>query len=288
MKHFISFIIPTYNREKTIEEAIDSIYVQNISVPFEVIVTDDCSTDNTKDILLRYEKRLPNFYSYYLSENRGPSAARNNCVRYSKGDLIFNLDSDNFLEPSTIGQLVKFLDKKNCECAAFAEARMFVGSKGSYKLYRHHTVQKVPKGNVCGLDSIIQTSLNAATAGNYLYTRKSFDLAGGYPEGPEGSSEGAMETYRFGFRQMVTGARIAILPKSFYWHRFSEDSKWLRDHKLGINSKAMVEEFQKFPHLFTDATNRLLASSQLTKPGAFFKKIRFNCFQLREDWNKKE
>jgi len=158
---------------------------------------------------------------------------------------------------------------------------MFTGQKGNYTLFSHHYARGLSKGNICDLRSVVQTPQNVATAGNYLYTRKSFDIAGGYPEGPMGSSEGAMETYKFGFRQLVAvGARIIVLPNSFYWHRFSEDSKWLYDHKLGVNSKAMVEEFRRFPHLFTDETNKLLASDELIKPGAFFKKICLGCFKL--------
>lgn len=266
MGHFISFIIPCYNRADTINEAIDSIYAQNLNIPFEVIAVNDCSTDATKEILSQYEKQNSNFITFNHGKNHGTSIARNNCVRLSRGDLIFNLDSDNFLEPSTIGQLIELLDEKNCKAASFAEARMFTGAKSNYKVCSNQTALKLSEGNICDLACFVRTAKTPPAHGNYLYTRKSFDLAGGYPIDFD---KDVVETLRFGFRQLATGTKIAVLSNSFYWHRYSNDSKWKRNDALGINDRAIVKELRKFPHLFTDETNKLLASNRLCKKRAF-------------------
>ncbi|MEK0338222.1 MAG: glycosyltransferase family 2 protein [Nitrosopumilus sp.] len=275
MKHLLTFIIPTYNREKTIREAIDSIYKQQLNIPFEVRVFDDCSTDFTGDILSSYEKECDSFFVHRCIENKGPAAGRNTCVAHSRGDLIFNLDSDNFLEPNTVNDLIELLDKTKFEAASFSAAKIFKGMLGSY-VSKGSIVYNC--GDVCSLRSFMRTSRIPPSQGNYLYTRESFDLAGGYPEGDEAR---VLETYRFGFRQLLAGARIAILPNSFYWHRWSRDSKWRKNHSLGINDRAMVNEFRKFPNLFTDETNKLLAGNELVKEKTFFKKINRGHIKLK-------
>ena len=63
-EHFLSFIMPCFNCSKTMKESIDSIYEQNIMIPFEVVCTDDASTDNTVEILRVYEEKYDNFYVY--------------------------------------------------------------------------------------------------------------------------------------------------------------------------------------------------------------------------------
>jgi glycosyltransferase involved in cell wall biosynthesis len=281
MSHFLSFIITGYNCADTIEEAIDSIYHQNLNIPFEVIVTNDCSTDTTKDILLRYERQNSNFYSYHHNINQGTGAGRNTCVRHSKGDLIFVLDADNFLESNTINQLVSHLDKNNCEGASFLEARIFVTFEGKHSIQGHIVASELSAGNICDLACFLRTTKNPVSHGNYLYTRKSFDLVGGYPEGQEGTPEGALEAYKFGFRQLAMDMKIAVLLDSFYWHRLSSGGKWMRDDELGVNSKAQVEELRKFAHLFTAETNKLLASEELTRGRTFSKKLNKGCFKLK-------
>lgn len=281
MSHFLSFIVPCYNVEDTVDETIDSIYAQKLNTPFEIIAVDDGSSDTTMSILAKYRTQNSNFYSYRHDKNRGLGATRNNCIGRSKGDLIFALDADNFLEPLTIGRLISFLDEKNCECASFLEARIFTGVKGKYKVRGHYIPEKLEDGNICDLVNFMKTTRHPASHGNYLYTRKSFDAVGGYPIGKEGTPSGALEALKFGFRQMAMGMKIAMMPDSFYWHRNRSEGKWMRDDKLGVNSMAMVEELRKFPHLFTKKTNRLLAGEELTKGRAFSRMLNKGKLKLK-------
>lgn len=88
----ISIIIPTYNREKYIERAIYSVLNQTVPVA-EIIVIDDGSTDNTKNLVENINHEVPIVYKYI--ENSGPSVARNLGVELSKHELIGFLDSDD-------------------------------------------------------------------------------------------------------------------------------------------------------------------------------------------------
>ena len=84
----VSVIIATYNRSHYLAQTIDSVLSQRFR-SFELIVVDDGSTDNTRELLRRYGDRL----RFYCQENRGPSAARNLGVRHARGEWIAIQDS---------------------------------------------------------------------------------------------------------------------------------------------------------------------------------------------------
>lgn len=86
----ISVIIPTYNRENHICDAINSVLAQSYT-NIEIIIVDDGSTDNTQQILQQYANRI----SYLYKENGGVSSARNLGLKQANGELIAFLDSDD-------------------------------------------------------------------------------------------------------------------------------------------------------------------------------------------------
>ena len=104
-EHFLTFILPCYNYAEIIEQSLNSIYQQNnLKVPFEVICTDDCSTDSrTPEILRKWDAEHDNFHAYFLDKNRGEGGALNTCIEHSKGDIFFCLDTDNVLVPDSGG-----------------------------------------------------------------------------------------------------------------------------------------------------------------------------------------
>src|SRR5690242_7070809 len=82
--HFLTFIMPCYNCADTVVESLNSIYAQkNLAIPFEVICTDDASTDSTRTILLAYQKNHPSMHLLFHEKNKGGGAARNTCVRHA-------------------------------------------------------------------------------------------------------------------------------------------------------------------------------------------------------------
>lgn len=87
----ISVIIPTYNRAPFIKKAVDSVLAQTYR-DFELIVVDDGSIDNTKDLMKLYKKRI----KYIYQKNQGPSVARNKGIKEANGDFMAFLDSDDW------------------------------------------------------------------------------------------------------------------------------------------------------------------------------------------------
>ena len=91
-----SVIIPTFNRAKVISRAIDSVLNQTYK-NFELIVVDDGSTDNTQEILKKYDQ-----IKIMTQENQGVSSARNSAIQISIGEWICFLDSDDEWLPTKL------------------------------------------------------------------------------------------------------------------------------------------------------------------------------------------
>ncbi|MTJ10251.1 glycosyltransferase [Anabaena sp. UHCC 0204] len=89
-KLFVSVIIPVFNGEKYLVEAIENVKNQNYQ-PLEIIVIDDGSTDKTAEIAAEFKDSI----RYIYQENSGPSAARNRGIRIANGDAIAFLDVDD-------------------------------------------------------------------------------------------------------------------------------------------------------------------------------------------------
>ncbi len=93
----ISVIIPTYNCEQYIAQAIESVLAQK-DCEYEIIVIDDGSTDRTGDILEPYNQEI----RYIKQKNQGVAAARNRGIAEAKGELIAFLDADDYFLPGKL------------------------------------------------------------------------------------------------------------------------------------------------------------------------------------------
>lgn len=93
----VSVVIPAYNSEKFIGDAIESVINQSHAVN-QIIVVDDGSTDGTKDVLEKYQNQI----EVVRQMNAGPSAARNTGIKRAHGEYICFLDSDDTYLPRKI------------------------------------------------------------------------------------------------------------------------------------------------------------------------------------------
>src|SRR3954465_9696500 len=96
----LTFAIPTYNRAQLVARAIDSVLNQRLRFghPFEVIVIDDGSSDDSPQVLSRYDS-VPEVRLIRFPQNRGLGAARNEGFAQARGEWCALLDSDNKLLP---------------------------------------------------------------------------------------------------------------------------------------------------------------------------------------------
>lgn len=102
----ITVIIPTYNRAKLLKRAIESVFNQTFK-DFELIVVDDGSTDNTKEVVSEYKE-----VKYVYQENSGGAARpKNTGIKMAQGEYVAILDSDDEWLPTKLEKQVKFLEE---------------------------------------------------------------------------------------------------------------------------------------------------------------------------------
>ncbi len=109
----VSIITPSYNCAQFIAETIDSIVSQTYP-EWELLVTDDCSTDNSRDIIRGYADRDKRIRLFELDKNSGAGVARNNSIKEAKGRYIAFCDSDDRWYPDKLQKQLAFMAEKDC------------------------------------------------------------------------------------------------------------------------------------------------------------------------------
>ncbi|ORM81431.1 hypothetical protein HA44_09005 [Mixta gaviniae] len=166
MERLVSILIPVYNCEKFIEKTLLSIIEQSYK-NIEIVIVDDCSTDNTLQRVYNLRDRYPQvrFVIQKNQPNLGVSATRNRLVDAASGDYIAFLDSDDYLESNMIEALVTTLESQQVDvsqCLYFYESEDGAMKKGYQPLCairhpdRQAGVNRHARGRYTGL-SVEQT-----------------------------------------------------------------------------------------------------------------------------------
>jgi glycosyltransferase involved in cell wall biosynthesis len=239
----ISFVVPAYNCSATIQESINSIFAGNFCTGDEVIVVDDCSTDNTLGVLESFARNKTTIRIFTHTANRGGGAARNTAVENATNPLIFCLDSDNILEPYSIPRLKRYLLAEHADIAAFQELRYF---RDDISQLTHKWIFRPGK---VSLADCLSGGIVPISSGNYLYTKHSWNAAGKYPEFAH-----ALDAWGFGLRQVATGSKMLVLENSGYFHRHGHESYWVREDRKGQNSLIALKLLSPFVDQLDDAS----------------------------------
>lgn len=112
MKPLVSIITPVYNGEDNIGHTIESVVNQTLK-DFELIIVDDLSTDNTKNIVKEYAKNDSRIKFYTLEKKGGASAARNLAIEKAKGRYIAFLDGDDMWQEDKLEKHINFMKEND-------------------------------------------------------------------------------------------------------------------------------------------------------------------------------
>lgn len=113
----VSIIVPVYNIEKYIKKCVESILGQTYR-NFEVLLVDDGSTDASKKYCEEFEKKDSRIRRI-RKENGGLSSARNTGLDYARGDYIFFVDGDDYLEPGMLNSVMKEFEDRSVDAVIF-------------------------------------------------------------------------------------------------------------------------------------------------------------------------
>lgn len=105
--------MPTYNAGKYLAGSIDSILGQTYQ-NLELLITDDCSDDNTRQILKDYAQKDQRVKVAYLKENSGPAIARNRSIERARGRYIAFCDCDDRWMPEKLEKQIAHMTRKDC------------------------------------------------------------------------------------------------------------------------------------------------------------------------------
>lgn len=108
----ISVIIPAYNAEKYIDKCLEKLMNQDFDKPYEVIIINDGSKDNTLQMLVEYENKYSNI-KVITQENAGQAVARNKGIHLAKGKYIMFVDIDDFVDTTILSKLYTVAEKEN-------------------------------------------------------------------------------------------------------------------------------------------------------------------------------
>ena len=143
MSILVSIITPSYNSEQYIGQMIESIIAQTYS-NWELLITDDCSTDNSYSIIQSYADKDSRIKLFKLSTNSGAGVARNKSIEHAKGRYIAFCDSDDWWLPNKLQIQIDFMKNNQvqmCYSSYFTcdEENSITGIVVSYKKisYKH-------------------------------------------------------------------------------------------------------------------------------------------------------
>ncbi len=140
----ISVIIPSYNRDKTLPRAIDSVLTQTFS-DLELLIVDDGSTDNTREVVEEYMLK-DSRVKYIYQENARQAAARNNGIKHSRGEFTAFLDSDDEWLSDKLKKQIEYLET-HPEFSMVYSNQLMCDSEGASRFLRYRNDQMV-EGNI--------------------------------------------------------------------------------------------------------------------------------------------
>jgi len=202
----VSVIIPLYNYEKYVLDAINSILKQTYK-NWELIIVDDCSTDNSFNVVADYIDKInvpQNIMLLKNERNKGPSATRNNGIKHSKGEYVLYLDADDYVSKYFLEECVKAIIKENADIV-YCNLLHFQDAKHKWE-FTTPMVYKDYKDPILYYNYILGCS---------MFSRIAWEKVGGYNENLKG-----FEDWDFWISCNLAGfKKIAKVNKYLFYYR---------------------------------------------------------------------
>lgn len=162
----LSIIIPVYNGAKQIANCLDSIWAQKLNTEdYEVVCVDDCSTDNTQEVLTEICKEHSNLRLVKNDKNRRAGGSRNHGVMVAKGEYVVFIDADDYFHPQSLKNGLSYIKENNLDILICDSSREYLG-KPNDKLTHNFSNRNI----ISGRDFMIINGLPYAPW-KYLFKR---------------------------------------------------------------------------------------------------------------------
>ncbi|HAS82035.1 MAG TPA: hypothetical protein DCS43_05015 [Verrucomicrobia bacterium] len=214
-KPTISVIVPVYNGERFLAEAIQSVLAQAI-LPDEIIVVDDGSTDSSANVAAALASTSPVPIQYVVQTNQGPSSARNHGLRLATGDLLAFIDADDLWERNKLFTQASYLN----------EHPEILIIRGMVQMF------EVCDGKVTPIDD----PWHGANLGCSLFRRKAFEIVGPFDEAMR-----LAEDLDWFLRASERSVSQRVLQCTSLWYRKHDNNIWLGRPKTRIPALGAIK-----------------------------------------------
>lgn len=205
----ISIIIPSYNQQEYLADAIESVLDQNVQG--ELIIIDDGSTDNSLAIAKKYESEHPDIVRVISQVNKGLASARNTGIMNAKFDWVLPLDADDMLMDGAMEFMIKASYKFGRPYDILAPSlKTFGSSNQEIILMNEPKLEDFQTGNRIGYCAAIRKSVLLAIGG---YNPK---MIFGY------------EDLHLTINLLSRGSKIVTIPEPLWLYRTKTESMWTK------------------------------------------------------------
>ncbi|MFV8226693.1 glycosyltransferase [Christiangramia aquimixticola] len=210
MKDLISIIIPCYNDAENISESIDSAINQDYG-NIEVIVVDDGSDQNTKNVLRNLEPKIAKLIT---QKNKGASSARNVGIQNSTGKYILNLDSDDSFDRTFVTKAMSIIQNDSNIKIVSSYINRISENRSTILKHKNSDIKSFLKYN--------------HSSGSALFKRSDWLKVGGYDE----KMTSGYEDWDFYIRLLKGGGVSYIIPEPLLNYRIRPESNSTRANKM--------------------------------------------------------
>jgi succinoglycan biosynthesis protein ExoO len=213
----VSVIIPAYNTEAYIGEAIKSALEQTLH-DIEVIVVDDASSDKTVEIAKSFiDQRLKVIVN---QQNVGAAAARNRALRAAQGEWIAVLDSDDWYAPERLEKLVSLADEKNADMIADDIYLINDGETSPWSTLIQESGEVIEKIFQVDIVYFVETDIFGQPGLHLGLSKPLFKREFLLQHGIEYDEDIRMgQDYWLDMKCLIKGARFFLEPKPYYFYR---------------------------------------------------------------------
>lgn len=233
--------MPAYNAAPFIQESIESIIQQSYS-NWELIIVDDGSTDNTAEIINKYIQK-DNRIFYYHQENGRQAKARNLAIKYSKGEYLAFLDSDDMWTKERLETGIRILLDRQEIALVFSQGYYLGGKKGL-----NYDAMVKAEWNIESIPLFLKKNRIAVLS--VLVRKRAVDTIGGFNENPLIQNS---EDYDLWVRLLFAGYKFCSIPQRLFYYRVHAEQSTFDDHQINLSSLNLyIDLLQKYPeHVYT-------------------------------------